>query len=198
MKNENNLLMKVWRLFERFCHAVFALLFKIIRKDMSDEDFDKIMQFVKFGLVGVTNTIVNYVIYVLSLLLFRAFHAFGDYDIYAAQTVAFILSVLWSYIWNNKFVFKEGEQKRNVFLVLLKTYASYSITGIFLNMLLLYLFVDVMGISEFVAPILNLLITVPVNFILNKFWAYKNPKKETQETNNATVVSAEEGEELQS
>ena len=198
MKNENNLLMKVWRLFERFCHAVFALLFKIIRKDMSDEDFDKIMQFVKFGLVGVTNTIVNYVIYVLSLLLFRAFHAFGDYDIYAAQTVAFILSVLWSYIWNNKFVFKEGEQKRNVFLVLLKTYASYSITGIFLNMLLLYLFVDVMGISEFVAPILNLLITVPVNFILNKFWAYKSPKEKTQETSNAAINSTEEGEELQS
>jgi len=88
--------------------------------------------------------------------------------------IAFILSVLWSFYWNNKMVFvKEEGQQRNLWKALIKTYISYSFTGLFLNSALLVLWVDVLHISEFVAPIVNLLISVPLNFIINKFWAFK-------------------------
>ena len=30
-----------------------------------------------------------------------------------------------------------------------------------------------MHVSEFVAPIINLLISVPINFVINKFWAFR-------------------------
>jgi putative flippase GtrA len=29
------------------------------------------------------------------------------------------------------------------------------------------------GVSKLIAPILNLLVSVPVNFLLNKFWAFR-------------------------
>ena len=56
---------------------------------------------------------------------------------------------------------------------MIKTYISYSFTGLFLSSILLVLWVQVLGISEFIAPIINLLISVPLNFIINKFWAFK-------------------------
>ena len=70
------------------------------------------------------------------------------------------------------FTLKEGE-KRSVWKALIKTYISYSFTGLFINSALLIVWVKVMHISEFIAPVINLLISVPLNFIINKFWAFK-------------------------
>lgn len=33
------------------------------------------------------------------------------------------------------------------------------------------------GISKFIAPLINLIISVPVNFIMNKMWAFKTEKQ---------------------
>lgn len=46
-------------------------------------------------------------------------------------------------------------------------------TGLFLNTVLSVLWVQILGISKMIAPIVNLLISVPLNFIMNKFWAFK-------------------------
>ena len=67
---------------------------------------------------------------------------------------------------------KEGQQ-RSMWKALLKTYVSYSFTGLFLCTALLVLWVQVLHISEFVAPLINLVVSVPVNFLINKFWAFK-------------------------
>ena len=133
-----------------------------------------LIQFIKFGIVGVTNTLVSYVINVAVLFVLGRVQIFQRWDYIIANTVAFILSVLWSFYWNNKAVFKaeEGEH-RNIGKALLRTYASYAFTGLFLSELLLLLWVRVLGVSEYVAPIINLLVTVPLNFIIQKFWAFR-------------------------
>ena len=48
------------------------------------------------------------------------------------------------------------------------TYVSYSFSGILLNGVLLVLWVQVFQISKLIAPIINLLFTVPLNFVMNK------------------------------
>ena len=112
--------------------------------------------------------------------------------------LSWLLSVLHAYIWQNVFVFKEDKnaQKRVWWKVLLKTYAAYAFTGLLLNTLLLWLWVDVIDISRFctgiangltgigivltdrelsgyLGPVLNMFVTIPVNFVMNKFWAYR-------------------------
>mgnify|MGYP004491626053 FL=1 len=133
-----------------------------------------VMQFVRFGIVGVSNTIISYVIYVVCLLFFQKMGILKNIDYIIAQVTQFVLSVLWSFYWNNRMVFtlKEGE-KRSVWKAVIKTYISYSFTGLFINSALLIVWVKVMHISEFIAPVINLLISVPLNFIINKFWAFK-------------------------
>lgn len=56
---------------------------------------------------------------------------------------------------------------------LFKAYISYAFAGIFLNSVLSFLWVEYLGISKIVSPIINLLVSVPLNFVLNKFWAFR-------------------------
>lgn len=130
-----------------------------------------LIQFVKFGLVGVSNSIVSLGIY--SLCIYLQLHYF------IANAIAFILSVLNSYFWNNRFVFQKGKgEHRNFFATLLKTYASYGVTGILIQSLLLYLFIDKFGVSKYLAQAICIVINLPLNFILNKFWSFRTTKKQ--------------------
>ena len=81
---------------------------------------------------------------------------------------------MWSFYWNNKYVFKvERGKKRSLMKTLIKTYISYSFSGVVLNNILSLFWINVLNISKYVAPFFNMVISVPVNFLINKFWAYK-------------------------
>lgn len=133
-----------------------------------------LVQFIKFGIVGVTNTAVSYVINVFSLFIMEKGNIFQRWDYMIANTIAFILSVLWSFYWNNKLVFDmEGTSWKDMLKALFKMYLSYAFTGIILSNVLSYLWIDVVHISKFIAPLINSVIGVPINFVLNKFWAFQ-------------------------
>lgn len=152
-------------------------MFGVLHKELSDETFEACMQFLKFGIVGVSSTIISYLLYAVSLLLLRYFGVSQKIDYLAAQVIAFMLSVLWSFCWNSQLVFVSEEGKERSWIrTLVKTYISYSFTGLFLNSVLLVLWVSVLHISEYIAPLMNLVISVPINFLVNKFWAFKNNK----------------------
>ena len=170
----NNLIDKIWHIIEIVSYSVLKNLLKLVHKELTDDIFDMAMQFVKFGIVGLSNTIISYVIYVGGLIFLQYFGIFSKVDYLVAQIVAFILSVLWSFYWNNKMVFVlEKGKERSLWKALVKTYISYSFTGLFLNSILLVFWVQICNISEFIAPIINLLVSVPLNFVVNKFWAFK-------------------------
>lgn len=159
---------------EEILYKIYRWFMKLIRVEPSEKFDGIIKQFIGFGVVGLTNTIISYVLYVLGLKFFNLIFKDFRYNYLLAQVVAFVLSVLWSYYWNNKVVFEsEDNSAKSTIKRLAKTFASYAFTGLFLSAVLLYLWVDVVGISEYIAPIINLIITVPLNFIINKFWAFK-------------------------
>lgn len=151
-------------------------------------------QFIKFGLVGLSNTLISEGVYALLVLL--------GANYLLANTVGFILSVLNAYFWSNRYVFKEDPdaEKRVWWKVLLKTYVAY-IWGFLVNLFLLFMWVQLIGIAKYVGPVtdfcvslgwksatsdtvakllaeaINLIITIPMNFLINKFWAYRQKKK---------------------
>jgi len=121
-----------------------------------------VKQFIKFGIVGVSNTLLFLAIYYVLVLL--------DVHYLIANIAAFVLSVLNAFFWNSKFVFNES--RKSIPMQLAKAYVAYGFTFL-LSTGTLFLMVDILGISEFIAPLLNLCITVPINFLVNKFWAFK-------------------------
>lgn len=160
----------IWCLIER---VIRFFLIRILHLELSEKKLEGILQFFKFGIVGLSSTVISYLIYVIALLVFQSMEVSEKIDYLAAQVVAFILSVLWSFYWNNKYVFGDAGGNRNTVQALMKTYASYAFTGLFLNSILAVLWVQVLGIDKMLAPIINLLVSVPVNFVMNKFWAFK-------------------------
>ena len=164
---------KLYDLIEKIAFFFLGLLFKLMRKEMTQQVRNTFSEFIKFGLVGVSNTIVSYCLYALSLQIFLKLNLFPSTDYIIANIISFLLSVLWSFYWNNKYVFKlnEGEH-RSIWKALLKTYVSYGFTGIILNNILLVLWVRVIGINKMIAPIINLIINIPINFFMNKLWAF--------------------------
>lgn len=114
-----------------------------------------------------------------------------------ANTLGFVISVLNAYFWNNYFVFKENNGEQRVWwMVLFKLYASYFLSYI-INVLLLFIWIDVLHISNYVSflmylnrylPLRNLdeffwgqlcaegincVLMIPINFVLNKKWVFK-------------------------
>lgn len=123
------------------------------------QHFD-IVQFIKFGIVGLSNTVIGLGSYYLFLYL-------GCHYM-IANILSWILSVFNAFYWNSKYVFKTT----NTWLkALLKTYVSYGISFI-IGAILLYILVEIVNISDIIAPVLVLLITIPLNFILNKLWTF--------------------------
>lgn len=120
-------------------------------------------QFVRFGIVGMSNTAISLAIYYGFIYINRSWYILGN-------TVGFVVSVLNAYYWNDKYVFRKTE--KGTAKPLLKTYLSYGSTFL-LGTGALYVMVHMMQISEFWAPVINLCITIPINFLLNKFWAFR-------------------------
>ena len=161
------------RWFINFTELLADCLLKFIGKKENMDAKEGVVQFVRFSLVGLSNTVVGYMLYVMSLFCMQKLYLLSC-DYIFAQAISFVISVYWAFYWNNKcvFVLPNGE-KRNYRNSLFKTYLTYSFTGLFLNSIFLILWISWLGISEYLAPLLNLVISVPVNFFLNKFWAFR-------------------------
>ena len=88
--------------------------------------------------------------------------------------VGTVVSIANAFIWNDRFVFKGQENDwKNRLKRLGKTYVSYGGTSL-LSVLLLWIEVQLFGVSKVIAPVVNLLITIPLNFLINKFWTFRN------------------------
>ena len=130
-----------------------------------------IFQFIKFGLVGISNTVVSWICYYVILWI--------DDDLYMlGSLVGTVVSIANAFFWNDRFVFKGKENDWKSRLKRLgKTYVSYGGTSL-LSMLLLWVEVQLFGVNKVIAPIVNLLITIPLNFLINKFWTFRNGEKQ--------------------
>lgn len=155
---------------------------------------DSAKQFLSFIIFGSINSVVYYLSY--SLLVFLGMHYIP------ANAIGFVLSVISSFLLNSRLVFKEDseKQKRVWWRVLLKVFMTNAFTGLLLTSLLLKLWLDIVNLSkamepaslalsqsgikisaeelaEYVAPVINMLITTPMNFFINKFWTYRQNRK---------------------
>ncbi|WP_133015272.1 GtrA family protein [Clostridium cuniculi] len=122
---------------------------------------DDLFRFIKFGLVGVLNTAINWIIFIL-------LNSLGVYYI-ISNIISYSLSTLNSYIWNSKWVFKyNGDNIKETtfkFIIL-------NIIGLILNTCILYILVDILGSSKIIGLIITTGIVMILNYFINKLWVF--------------------------
>ena len=111
-------------------------------------------EFPRFLVSGALNTVITYVIYIgLAFIV----------PYLVAYTVTTAFGILLSYYLNARFVFR---QKLRVRAAL--TYPTVYAVQYFLGLGLLYVLVELAHFSKFTAPILIVVATVPVTFVLSR------------------------------
>lgn len=121
-------------------------------------------QFIKFSVVGMSNTIISLTVYYLFLGI--------GMNYILANTAGFIMSIFNAFYWNHKYVFPDNmeDNKYKAFLKIFMTYGGSFI----LSIAIIFIMVDCLNISQWIAPIVRLIITIPLNFLLNKLWVFKS------------------------
>lgn len=133
------------------------------------------LQFIKFCLVGVSNTLISYGIEMLGYyVLLRNSSWQENTKILVISVTAFVISVTNSYYWNNVYVFRSAGTS-DILTHLrryCKVFLSYGVTGLVLGPAL-KIWLTSFSIPLWFASLAVLVITIPINFLLNKLWAFR-------------------------
>lgn len=120
-----------------------------------------IRQFVKFVLVGIMTTAINFAIF--ALLLANGVHYLP------AATVAFVIATLNSYTFNRTWTFRAGAHRMSW----LAKFMAVQLIGLSINLAVLAGLVEWFGIPELLAQLLANCCVVVTNFVGNKFWTFQ-------------------------
>lgn len=120
-----------------------------------------IVQFAKFGVVGVIAFVIDYGLMVLLTELFNV-----NYLISA--TISFTVSVIFNYVASMRYVFahKEGLSRRREFII----FVVLSVIGLLINDALMWVGVDLFGISYLLVKIFATAVVMVWNFVTRKIF----------------------------
>lgn len=120
-------------------------------------------QFVKFGLVGVSNTLIT--AGVIALLL----EAFLLSDL-QANLVGYAAGLVNSFVWNRRWTFRSKSKiKDTVLKFMLIFVVSYVVQWGVVSLLL-----RISNVEPYVCHLLGMVVYTVFNFLLNKFYTFKN------------------------
>ena len=137
---------------------------------------DSLKTILSFCIVGCTNVLVSYCTNVVVLFILKNRNMKMDYII--ANIIAFIISVFWSYCWNSRVTFKIYDKSFfNQLKMLMRTYITYAFTGVILNNCLSTFWIFIIHMPKLIVPLLNIPISMPINFIISRGWTYKENEK---------------------
>lgn len=121
----------------------------------------KYIQIIKFGIVGISNTLISWIIYFL-LIKINVFYLI-------ANIAAFFCGMLNGFIWNKTWVFKVVGSIRKTFI----KYALVNLCTLGLSTFLLFVFVNGLGLGKFISQICATLIIILISYFGNRLWTFK-------------------------
>jgi putative flippase GtrA len=121
-------------------------------------------QFVKFGIVGVSNTLLFLAIYTLLFKVLGVFYLL-------ASAIAFTAGAINGFLLNRRFTFPEHVS--DAFTPVRWTIVQGC--GLGCNELLLYLFVVGVGIDKLAGQAIAILVVVVLTFFANRAWTFRVP-----------------------
>ena len=123
---------------------------------------EDLFRFIKFALVGVLNTLINWIIFFI-------LNSAGVYYL-LANVISYSISTLNSYLWNSKWVFKyKGDNKKETTF----KFILLNVLGLILNTGILFILVDKLGLNKMIGLIITTAIVMIINYLINKLWVFR-------------------------
>lgn len=140
----------------------------MIRKLM--EKYRDVIPYLVFGIL---TTIVNIVAYWLCA---HPLHL----GIMVSTVIAWVLSVLFAYVTNRKWVFHSEAAGVAIIREILSFYGARLATGL-LDMLFMFIFAERIGLNDTVIKICSNVVVVILNYIFSKFLIFRHEEKGSDE-----------------
>jgi putative flippase GtrA len=121
-----------------------------------------LIQFVKFGIVGISNTLLTFIVYTILLKGFGVFYL-------VASAIGFIVGATNGFLLNRRWTFREhvGDAFTPV------RWAIVQSCGLAINEVLLYLLVHDAHVDKLLAQALATVVVTVTTFIANRAWTFK-------------------------
>lgn len=121
-----------------------------------------IVQFVKFGIVGVSNTLITFAVYTLLLKGFGVWYL-------AASAIGFVVGAVNGFLWNRRWTFRGhvGDALTPV------RWGIVQACGLGLNLGLLYLLVHDAGLDKLLGQAFATVVVTVLTFIANRAWTFR-------------------------
>lgn len=147
-----------------FLTKVFEKSLDILHIKLKEKDEKLLLQIFKFVIVGGLAFVIDYVTLIICKEIFHL-------NTLLSAAIAFTVSVIVNYILSVKWVFdvnKNNSEKRNFIIFII-----FSVIGLGLTELIMWLGTDVMGISYLIIKIIATIIVMVFNFITRKLFLEK-------------------------
>lgn len=132
---------------------------------MKNNSLKKYKQPLLYIVFGIATTLVNFIAYFsLSKLSFSTA---------TATSLAWLLSVLFAFFTNRKYVFKVS--KDGLFKQLLSFFSMRVATGV-LDVFIMILFVDILEFNDLLIKLLSNILVIILNYIFSKFLVFRKQK----------------------
>ena len=125
-----------------------------------------VVQFVKFGLVGVLNTALHFAVF------YALYSLLGLYYL-LASTIGYVVGLINSYILNRNWTFQSHDTDRRREFARFAWVNLFSLGG---NLAALKALVVWGGLQPEVAQVLAILFSLVANFVGNRFWAFSSAR----------------------
>jgi putative flippase GtrA len=132
-------------------------------------DVPVVRQFLKYGLVGASNTVLTFVIYSALVL--------AHVDYLAALLLGYFVGSLNSYILNRRWTFRAGHLAHAVAGT---RFAVVQACAILANLGLLYLFVHDLHLPRIASQAILTIPVLAVTFFINRAWSFAHDARHTR------------------
>ncbi len=131
--------------------------------------FEKVMKYkeiIYYLIFGGLTTLINIIVFYLFNDLFNVYYL-------VSNVIAWVVSVLFAYITNKTVVFKSDNKvfKESV------TFFIFRVISLGIDMLFMYLLIDIISIDSLIAKIIVNVIVVILNYVFSKLFIFKKKNK---------------------
>lgn len=130
------------------------------------KSWKKYKEIILYIIFGVLTTILNIVTYALCTRILSL-------DVYIANIIAWVVSMLFAYYTNRRYVFRSKAKKLNDRIEELISFCGCRILTFGVDMFLMFAFIYIFMINDMTSKVLVSVIIIILNYILSKLIVFK-------------------------